>query len=160
MNHSFFTRKLPDSQAKNANVSYVLQKQASITKGVKIQFNHLIIRYLPPTPQISCQTRYTLHFIKPLRRSTGLLPTPKGSSKGVPGTFGKGMPFPRNPLDWHGRVLWTEGAKRRRGFGLFRRNPFPKVQGTPLEDAFPSPKDSFGGNPSDWHGATHKHVNM
>ena len=50
MIHSFFTRKLPDNQLQGANVSYVLQEEASTTKRAKIKYNSLIIKHLPPPP--------------------------------------------------------------------------------------------------------------
>ena len=64
-----------------AIVSYMLKEHKKTRIMTYIADNHTFI----PPYQISCQTRYTLHFIKPLRRSTGLLP--------------KGMPL---ALDWHG----------------------------------------------------------
>ena len=50
MSHSFFTRKLSDSQLQNANFSPALQNRAGATKGAKTWINSLIISHLSPPP--------------------------------------------------------------------------------------------------------------
>ena len=59
----------------------------------------------------------TQNFIKPLRPEG--IPSPKGCPWHGKGVLPKGMPFQRNPSDWH----WTEFAKRRKGYRLQRHTP-------------------------------------
>ena len=101
--YRFFTRKSPDSQPHDANLSSMLKEQAIVTKRPKCRLMSLIIKHLPY--QGKYRAKLGSEFFPRPRRNPS--ENPLRESLGPLGQdFSEGIPSHANPSDWHAWNLW------------------------------------------------------